>query len=166
MKKSILTASAATVTAAGIALAIATSSSGQAPAGTTLELSLPAKKARVTVLDLPPRKSAKRPSESVGDRVIMSGPLVAGDGTTAGWHYNEATIVKGRTPKTTEMSVTVLDLRDGQITAQGVFDQVGEFESLAITGGTRAYEGASGLIDLGGDENAVRFTVRLGSPPA
>lgn len=146
---------------AGAVAVSATDSSGQAATGTTLELQLPAKEAKVTLIDLPPVTTKARPSESPGDRVVMSGPLVDAAGKRLGWHYNEATVVKGRSPKTTEQSVTTFVLGAGQITAHGVFDQTGAAESLAVTGGTGAYQGASGEIAITGDDKAIRFTVRL-----
>jgi hypothetical protein len=42
-----------------------------------------------------------------------------------------------------------------------VIDQVGVSETLAVIGGTGAYEGASGTVEITGDEKAVRFEIRL-----
>lgn len=156
------TRTGAVAVAAAVAVAVLTgTSAGQSAEPPALTLTLPHKEQRVTLVDLPPRRSKTNRSESPGDRAIQSGTVRDADGKRAGFVYSAATVLKGRSPNTTEQYHTNLVLTKGQISAQGVIDQVGASESLAIVGGTGAYAGARGEIEVTGDERAVRFEVRL-----
>lgn len=153
--------------AGGVAVAggaLTATSSGQSAEPAPLTLVLPHKEQRVTLVDLPPRKTKRNRSESPGDQAIQSGTVRDAAGKRVGSHYSVATVVKGRTPGTTEQYQTTFVLTDGQISAQGVIDQVGSSESLSIVGGTGAYAGARGEMTITGDDKAVRFVLRMRQP--
>jgi hypothetical protein len=63
--------------------------------------------------------------------------------------------------------VGTLSLRRGQITAQGLLEVQGEDDTgpwtVAITGGTGAYRGASGEIRVRGTDAGNNYTVRFDS---
>lgn len=152
---------AASLAAAGVAAAaVAPGSSGQsAPAPLTLDMRH--EEAKVTMLDEAPRMTKKRPSESPGDSVVSHGVLRDSTGARVGAVHGQFVVTSGRSPDTTEHVLSTFVLAGGQIAAQGVIDQEGDSESVAIVGGTGQYDGATGSIEITGDDKSVRFTLKL-----
>lgn len=134
---------------------------GQDPAPGTLTFEMRHKEARVTMIDESPRMTRKRPSESPGDSVVSRGTLRDAAGAKAGSVHAQFTVTHGRSPNTTEQVVGAMALTGGQITVHGLMDQKGNSETIAITGGTGAYDGARGTVEISGNDKAVKFVVRL-----
>lgn len=144
--------------------AVATQSSGQDPAALPeLELQMRFKEARTSFVDVPPRMTKRRPSESPGDTAVLRGTLRDAAGARAGTVHGTFTVTGGRSPRTTELTVGTLKLRDGMITSQGIADNTtgSDEDAFAITGGTGRYEGASGTMTATTGRSAVRFALRL-----
>jgi hypothetical protein len=129
--------------------------------GTVLNLQMRHTEAKVTIIDETPRMTKSRPSESPGDSAVGQGTIRDEKGVRVGTVHNDFVVTTGRTPGTTEQVTSTFVLQQGQIATQGVIDQVGASEMLAVIGGTGAYEGASGTVEITGDEKAVRFAIRL-----
>lgn len=160
MDRRTLVALPLTALAVGAAIGVPLGS-GQAPAP-TLELQMRHSEARVTLIDSPPVATRARPGESPGDRAVGRGVVRDLSGTRLGTVHNDFLISAGRGHSTNEQVNATFVLRDGQIATQGVIDQVGASETLAIVGGTGAYTGARGSVEITGDRTRVRFSVRLG----
>ena len=68
-------------------------------------------------------------------------------GTRIGAAYSQGTVVKGRNFRNAVISGQIVyALADGDIVASGVVRNNKRTQTFAVTGGTRAYEGARGSI--------------------
>lgn len=108
-------------------------------------------------VDLPPL--ATRPGEtSPGDKAVFATPLFDLSNTTQlATAYGECTQVSAaRSPNQCVISI---ELTDGVITMQGVIDFSETESSVAITGGTGRYRGASGQVN--GTNTPDGLTTRL-----
>jgi hypothetical protein len=111
---------------------------------------------------------APGPALGQGDQIV-SADTVLEQGTVVGTDEVVCTVVKATPESLTCQWVMTLDLPDGQLTLQGMADgPTGQPTeplafSLAVTGGTGEFRGASGYADIvdnpGGTE---QITVRLG----
>jgi hypothetical protein len=147
------------VAVAGAVLAPGTfGQAGAAPATVTLEMRH--KEARVTMIDESPRMTRRRRSESPGDSVVTRGTLRDAAGARAGVVHGQFVVTGGRSPDTTEQVTATFVLAGGQLAAQGVIDQEGASEVLPIVGGTGRFDGATGTVEISGNDQAVRFVVR------
>lgn len=112
------------------------------------------------------------PGPSTGDRIVFSHTLTKAK-KTAGLAGVECvmTSVTSSKPKGSEKPVTsvrsncvaTIVLTDGQIAAQGLTDLVdnaGSFE-LAVTGGTGAYVGASGVMRKAGGKDKGTYILDI-----
>ncbi len=146
--------------AAGAALAPGTF--GQSPsAPATLTLEMRHKEARVTMIDERPLMTRKRTTESPGDSVVSRGTLRNTAGAAVGAIHGKFVVTGGRSADTTEHVSATMVLADGQLALQGVIDQEGASEVVPIVGGSGRFDGAAGTAEITGDDNAVRFVVRL-----
>ena len=109
------------------------------------------------------------PGPSLGDYFVFSETLRK-DGREAGTSGGQCTAVEAIPPYTTITSqcVVTLSLRRGQITLQGLVEFQTEEEmgpaTLAITGGTGAYRGASGEVSVRRvSDTVVLYKLRLDS---
>lgn len=157
-----LLAAVAASTATGVVLV--SQSSGQeddAPAPLTLQMRFA--EAKTSFVDVPPRMSKRRPSESPGDTAVLRGTLRDAGGARAGTVHATFVVTGGRSPRTTELNTGTLALRDGLIALQGVADNTkgSDVDDFAVTGGTGAYDGASGTMTVTTGREAVRFVLRL-----
>ena len=157
------TAIAVPLTAVAVgAAALAPGTFGQAGAvPATLTLDMRHKEARVTMIDERPLMTRKRRSESPGDSVVTRGTLRDATGARAGVIHGQFVVTGGRSPDTTEQVTTTFALAGGQLAAQGVIDQEGASDVLPIVGGSGRYDGATGSVEISGNDRAVRFVVRL-----
>lgn len=146
--------------AAGGALASGSAGQEQTPPD-SLELEYRHREARVAFVDEPPRMTKRRPSESPGDSAISRGTLRNGAGEKVGTAHAQFLITGGRGEKTSEQATVTFVLADGQITAQGIFDNAGgsDVDVIAITGGTGRYDGARGNIRVTSGRQAVGFAL-------
>jgi len=105
---------------------------------------------------------------SLGDELIFSESLAVG-GRDVGMSGVVCTVTHAMAPYDvlTYQCVGTLSLRRGQITAQGLLEVQGEDDTgpwtVAITGGTGAYRGASGEIVVRGTDEGNNYKVRFDS---
>jgi hypothetical protein len=134
--------------AAATASAIAvTSGSAQAPGDRTLtfvERTVPANSA---FADVPPLWTKKRPGPSAGDGFLFDDTVLDATGATkVGRLRGRCSFVKvaKKPDESVGLCDTIYVLRDGTITVSATFAFDRAPHSLAVTGGTGAYEGARG----------------------
>lgn len=135
----------ALVVAAGTAAAIPAITSGQSPGERTITVQ--EKVSRIELDDLAPRTGRNRVSQ--GDRLVTTQALFSSPGSRAGTLYTDCTGVGQSKPLfggAKLLCTTTYELSDGQIVAAGAI-RLGRPPRLAITGGTGAYEGASGSVE-------------------
>lgn len=129
----------AAVAALGVAVVVPSVGQSQAPRTITLESHTQS----VRVVDLPPRGKS-----SAGDLVMAISRLQNADGTRAGREYLTCNLTgRARTFESARYSCTgTHKLRDGTITFAGTIRLAAHRVTVAVTGGTGAYDGASGNL--------------------
>jgi hypothetical protein len=127
------------------ALIVTTGGNAQAPTARTLTLQNASMK--ISQVDLPPLIRSKRSPETPGDEVIATSK-VSGGGATGTRYLMCAAARRGPSVESALYSCQVTyNLADGTITAAGVARIGGSAPvTVAITGGTGAYAGASGTV--------------------
>jgi hypothetical protein len=162
-RKHLAAATSAVIAATAVAV-IAPGASSQDPAvPEPFTLTMRHSEAKVTMVDLPPKMRGRDGSESPGDFVVARAPVRDAAGAKAGQLHAIFTVTGGRSPRTTETNSGTLVLPDGQLFAQGLFDNSEEsmVDDMAILGGTGRYEGMTGAVRVTSGEQSVRFDVRL-----
>lgn len=119
--------------------------------------------AKVSLVDIGPKMTRRRPSESPGDLAVGSARLRNASGAIIGRMHQSFMVTGGRGEATTEQVNATVVLRDGQITLQGVADNSKPDSPLvvAITGGTGRYDGARGSAHVSEGRTAVSFELRF-----
>lgn len=137
-------------------------SSGQ-DASDPLRFTIDHREARVTMIDEAPRMRGAKASESPGDSVVTRAPVRDASGARIGRMHSTFLVTGGRSPKTTELMTGMLVLADGQLAVQGVFDNSRDTDTdtIAVTGGSGRYAGASGELVITSGPKAVGFELRL-----
>ena len=153
-------ATAAAVTVPGTS-AQTPSAQSQAPA--PLAVQFRHREAQVKLVDLPPKMTSRRPSESPGDLAVGHARLRNAAGAVVGELHQSFMVTGGRGEATTELITATIVLRDGQITLQGLADNRKPDAPLsaAITGGTGRYEGVRGSARVSESPTAVAFELRF-----
>ena len=138
-------------------------SAAQGGAPESLTVQFRHSEARVSLVDIGPRMTRRRPSESPGDLAVGSARLRDAAGGIVGRMHQSFMVTGGRGEATTEQVNATMLLRDGQITLQGVADNSKPDSPLvvAITGGTGRYDGARGSAHISESRTAVSFELRL-----
>lgn len=151
-----------------VALATATAvlvpgSSAQTEGRETLTVQFHHREAKVSIVDLPPKMTRRRPSESPGELAVGTARLRNPAGAIVGHSHQSFMVTGGRGEATTEQLTATFVLRDGQITLQGVADNRTPNAPLvvAITGGTGRYDGARGSAHVRESRSAVTFELRF-----
>lgn len=157
---------AAALAAAAVVLAPGTSAQGPSTQGQTSEtvtVEFRHREAKVNIVDLPPKMTRRRPSESPGDLAVGSARLRNPAGAIVGELHQSFMVTGGRGEATTEQITATIVLRDGQITVQGLADNRKPDAPLvaAITGGTGRYDGARGTMHVRESRSAVTFELRI-----
>jgi hypothetical protein len=145
----------AAVAALGVAALVP--SVGQSQASRTITLDSHTKSLKV--VDLPPRGKS-----SAGDVVVAVSTLRNADGVRAGTGYlNCALTGRARTFESANYACTGTDkLRDGTITYAGAARLAAHEITVAVTGGTGAYDGASGnLVNTNTGNDDARQVITL-----
>ncbi len=165
-KRSAITAAVLGSVAVAAAIAVP-SGTAQTPAAATLTFYEPDAQTVFKFIDNPPKTLGSRPGPrsrlSIGDRVVIAGPLYdKKGGTRQGRVYVDAVIVKGGNFETAlAQAAGTYGLTDGsQIAVQGTF-AFGKESTLPIVGGTGTYEGASGHLVTTGDDNSSTDTLTI-----
>ena len=119
--------------------------------------------ADVSLVDIGPKMTRRRPSESPGDLAVGSARLRDAAGGIVGRLHQSFMVTGGRGEATTEQVNATIVLRDGQIALQGVADNSKPDAPLvvAITGGTGRYDGARGSAHVRESRSAVAFELRF-----
>ena len=119
--------------------------------------------AKVSLVDIGPKMTRRRPSESPGDLAVGSARLRDAAGAIVGRMHQSFMVTGGRGEATTEQVNATFVLRDGQITLQGVVDNNKPDAPLvvAITGGTGRYDGARGSAHIRESRSAVTLELRF-----
>ena len=119
--------------------------------------------AKVSLVDIGPKMTRRRPSESPGDLAVGSARLRDASGAIVGRMHQSFMVTGGRGEATTEQVNATAVLKDGQITLQGVVDNSKPNAPLviAITGGTGRFDGARGSAHIRERRTAVAFELRF-----
>jgi hypothetical protein len=146
----------AAVAALGVAVVIPSAGQSQAPRTITLESHTKS----VKVVDLPPRGKS-----SAGDLVMAISALRNADGTRAGTEYLSCNLTgRARTFESANYQCSSTHkLRDGTITYAGHVRLADREVTVAVTGGTGAYDGASGHLvntSTGNDDSTQVITLK------
>lgn len=126
-----------------------------------LELTIRGREMRVRLIDEPPLRRGRRFVETQGDQAVQDAPLRDASGAVVGRMASIFTTTKGGTRNTREHVTATMDLRDGQITAQGVIGSDTEKDVLAITGGTGRYAGVRGTMTAVTGRDDVEIALEL-----
>ncbi|MDQ3723297.1 MAG: hypothetical protein M3376_09590 [Actinomycetota bacterium] len=153
--------SAVALAVAAAVLVPGSAAQGQAPESLTVQFRH--SEAKVRLVDIGPKMTRRRPSESPGDLAVGSARLRSASGGVVGRLHQSFMITGGRGEATTEQVNATLVLRNGQITLQGLSDNSKPDAPLAvaITGGTGAYNGARGTAVVSESRTAVSFELRF-----
>ena len=146
----------AAVAALGVAVLIPSVGQSQAPRTVTFD----AHTKSVKVVDLPPRGKS-----SAGDLVMAISTLRGADGARAGTEYLSCNLTgRARTFESANYECTgTSKLRDGTITYAGNIRLAAHEITAAVTGGTGAYDGASGNLvstTTGNDDSKQVITLK------
>ena len=146
----------AAVAALGVAALIPSVGQSQAPRTITLDSHTKS----VKVVDLPPRGKS-----SAGDLVMAISTLRNSEGARVGTEYIDCNLTgRARTFESANYSCTSTQkLRDGTITFAGNLRLAAREITVAVTGGTGAYDGASGNLvstSTGSDDSKQVITLK------
>ena len=146
------------------ALLLVTSGSAQSTGERTLTFFEPNKGGTFKFVDEPPR-SGPRHGISIGDEIAFSDPILDHPGGSAlGRAYGTGTFVKGSKPgNALVLGRGALKLADGEIVVEGLLRSTDSphTDTLAVVGGTGAYEGARGSFSSEQMSSGSQDTIRL-----
>jgi hypothetical protein len=133
-------------------VAVVGSSGAQEPGPPTGTLAFVAldKEASFKFVDVPPRRK-----ESAGDQLLITQVLRDTSNRRAGRVHASFEFTPGK-PAAAQGTGTFV-LGDGQIVASGLLDEQGKTDTLAIVGGTGAYNGARGTLVTTELRKSTRF---------
>jgi hypothetical protein len=150
--------------AIAVALLLVTSGSAQSTGGRTLTFFESNKGSTFKFIDEPP-KSRRGHEISIGDEIAFSQPILDRRGGTAiGRAYGTGTFVKGTKPgNALVLGRGALKLADGEIIVEGLLRSTDSphTDTLAVVGGTGAYEGARGSFSSEQASSGSQDTIRL-----
>lgn len=166
-RRGVLLALAAAVVAAVVAAGAVTAARADVPAaqshGRDSEvLHFGVRFSPFTVIDVPPRQR-HRGDYQAGDYTVFSDRLTDRTGATVGTEGGSGMITRVSTAGAQVHFILTIQLRDGQIAAQGL-SSTAPTKQLAVVGGTGSYTGARGhlvLVEKG--DGTGTLTVTLGS---
>ena len=146
------------------ALVLVTSGSAQSTGGRTLTFFESGKGSTFRFIDEPP-KSGRRHTISVGDEIVFSDPILdRRGGSLVGRSYGTGTFVKGNKPGNgLVLGRGSLKLADGSIMVEGLLrsSDSPHTDTLAVIGGTGAYEGARGSFASEQTSSGSQDTIQL-----
>ena len=152
--------SAVAAVASVVLIGAAFTSSSAQQAAEPIDLEMRFSEAKFQMIDNRPHMTKKRPSESPGDVVVARGWLRDPAGDRAGRAHSTFTVTGGKSPNTTELATAVMQLDDGQLAIQGVIGTEST-DVLPIVGGSGAYEGARGSVEITTGRRAVTFAINI-----
>jgi hypothetical protein len=163
---SLLAAAVAAAIAAGVVLAPA--GGAQTPGGRTLTFLDDTNHGTQAFVDNAPKSPVRTPQSgrfrlSTGDMLYVSSPILDDEGgKRIGTAYSQFTVLKGNSfANAVFRGHGTFQLHDGQIVADGIFRIANATNTVAVLGGTGAYEGARGSLTFTEVEHGSRDTFHL-----
>jgi hypothetical protein len=145
------------IAAGSVGFGPGTAQAQRPPAG-TLELVSRDRETSFSFVDNPPRRGERRPT--AGDIGIIRGRLRNASGRRrVGQVHAVFTVLRGR-PFTAHVSATFY-MRRGDIAVAGRIDDVGRTDEVPIIGGTDAFAGARGTLEVTSRRTDSRFVFRF-----
>jgi hypothetical protein len=160
----------AVAVAAAIAVSVVLARAGdaQTPGGRMLTFLDDTNHGTQAFVDSAPKSPARNPQSrrfrlSNGDTLYVRSPILdRAGGTRIGTAYSQFTVVKGNSfANAVFRGHGTFRLHDGQIVADGVFRIANATNTVAVLGGTGAYEGARGSLTFTEVEHGSQDTFHL-----
>jgi hypothetical protein len=159
---------AALLAAVAASVVLAAAGGAQTPDRPTLTFLDDTNHATQDFLDHAPKSPVRNPQSprfrlSTGDTLYVHSPILdRAGGTRIGTAYSEFTVVSGnRFANAAFRGHGAFKLRDGQITADGILRPASTTNTVAVLGGTGAYEGTRGSLTLTQVPNGSQDTFHL-----
>ena len=163
---SLVMAAVAAAITAGVVLAPA--GGAQMPGGRTLTFLDDTNHGTQTFVDSAPKSPVRNPQSgrfrlSTGDTLYVRSPILDDEGgKRIGTAYSQFTVLKGHSfANAVFRGHGTFRLHDGQIVADGVFKIANATNTVAVLGGTGAYEGARGSLTFTEVEHGSQDTFHL-----
>ena len=134
---------AAAVLAVGVSIAVASIGGAQTSPGERTLKFVEKGNGSFKFIDNPPKAKSRNSPPSAGDEFLFTNPLYDESGARVGYVTAHCTVEPG---------VKVPDcqgeakLKDGSLSLSGLTNESSLKQTISITGGTGAYEGASGSV--------------------
>jgi len=152
MKRRSLLATAVAA-AIGASILVAATGGAETPGGRTLTVLDDTNHGTQAFVDSAPKSPVRNPRSgrfrlSPGDTISVRSPILDGEsGKRIGTAYSQFTVVNGNSfANAVVRGHGAFLLHDGQIVADGVFRLANASNTVAVLGGTGAYEGARGAL--------------------
>jgi hypothetical protein len=152
---------AATVAAAAIVPTVIAVTSGSASDPGSRTLRLAAIEAGLRFVDNPPRQRSRGPSASAGDMLAWRGKLLDESNRRVGSAHKVCVVTRAGSEhdgRAFFQCTQTLKLRAGDITGETAYRDDQQNADIAVTGGTKAYEGARGSM-IPGERKIGRRTL-------
>lgn len=163
-----LTWLAAVLAAVAVTIVLAASGGAQTPGGRTLTFLDDTNHGTQNFVDIAPKSPVRNPQSrrfrlSIGDILYVHSPILdRAGGRRIGTAYSQFTVVKGNTfANAVFRGHGAFRLRDGQIAADGILRPANTTNTVAVLGGTGAYEGARGSLTFTQGPNGSRDSFHL-----
>ena len=168
MKRRLSMLAAAALAAVALTVVLAATGGAQTPGGPTLTFLDDTSHGTQVFVDSAPKSPARNPQSprfrlSAGDTLYVHSPILdhAG-GARIGTAYSEFTVVSGNSfANAVFRGHGAFKLRDGQIVADGVVRPASATNTVAVVGGTGAYQGARGSLSFTQVSNGSQDTFHL-----
>jgi hypothetical protein len=159
---------AALLAALAATVVLAAAGGAQTPGGHTLTFLDDTSHATQRFVDSAPKSPVRNPQSrrfrlSTGDTLYIHSPILdRAGGTRIGTAYSQFTVVSGNSfANAVFRGHGAFKLRDGQITADGILRPANTTNTVAVLGGTGAYEGTRGSLTftqvLSGSQDAFHL---------
>lgn len=159
---------AALVSAVAVTVVLVAAGSAHTSGARTLTVLDDTHHATQAFIDSAPRSPTRDPRSrrfrlSTGDILYVRSPILDAQGTERiGTAYSQFTVVKGDSfANVVFRGHGAFRLRDGQLTADGVVRAANATNTVAVLGGTGAYEGARGSLTLTEVPHGSQDTIHL-----
>jgi hypothetical protein len=138
--------------AAALAATVIVAASGSASHPGSRTIRLAAVETGLRFVDNPPRQRSRVPSASAGDILVFRGRLLDESNRSAGNVHKVCVVTRAgseRNGRAFFECTQTLKLRGGDISGQTAYRDDQANADIAVTGGTKAYEGARGSMTPG-----------------
>src|SRR4051812_23862224 len=159
---------AALMSALAATVVLAASGGAQTPGGHTLTFLDDTSHATQGFVDSAPKSPVRNPQSrrfrlSTGDTLYVRSPILdRAGGTRIGTAYSQFTVVSGTSfANAVFRGHGAFKLRDGQVAVDGVLRPANATNTVAVLGGTGAYEGARGSLTFTQVSNGSQDTFHM-----